>query len=59
MKQGDYRLANTVSSHCAVHADEDESLFAIVDDEGTREHPKVDTCSFLFAQSIAQLKVKQ
>lgn len=39
----DYRLTNAVSYHGAIHADEDEPLLAIVDDECAGECSKMDS----------------
>lgn len=38
-----YRLTNAVSYHGAIHADEDEPLLAIVDDECAGECSKMDS----------------
>lgn len=55
----DYRLTNAVSYHGAIHADEDEPLLAIVDDECAGECSKMDSWSFLIDLRVAHLENKQ
>lgn len=54
-----YRLTNAVSYHGAIHADENEPLLAIVDDECAGECSKMDSWSFLIDLRVAHLENKQ
>lgn len=56
MEKKDYRFADAISHHRAIHANEDEPLLAIVYDKRAGECSQMESWSFLIDFRVAQLK---